>query len=151
MVFFKESAGGYHHALFLDCKGSVWSCGYNLNRWQESFFNVWVCGRNKTEELGVDHTTKINSPQKNKNLSGIVAVAGRNAYFSMFLNKQEECGRRNCSVVKKDYLHLFSNKIFWKAQTLFARGCFYVCSKKRKRSLKQLFEPNPPEETCDYS
>src|SRR3990167_7562558 len=50
--------------------------------------NVWVCGGNSHGVLGLGHTTQINSPQKNNNLSGIVAVAGGNANFSMFLDKQ---------------------------------------------------------------
>ena len=47
-----------------------------------------VCGGNSRGELGLGHTTQINSPQKNNNLSGIVAVAGGNAHFAIFLDKQ---------------------------------------------------------------
>ena len=46
--------------------------------------NDWVCGGNQKGELGWA-TTQINSPQKNNNLSGIVAVGGRKIY-SVFLD-----------------------------------------------------------------
>ena len=64
-------AGGAHFSLFLDEEG-----------------NVWVCGNNRYGSLGLGHSNEIDSPQKNKHVSGIVAVAGGNAYFSMFLDKQ---------------------------------------------------------------
>ena len=63
--------GGVHLLMFVDEQG-----------------NVLVCGGNKDGELGLDHTTQINSPQKNNNVSDIVAVAGGYDYFSIFLDKQ---------------------------------------------------------------
>src|SRR3990167_7745542 len=65
----KSMAGGVNCSTFVDEQG-----------------NVWVCGANQKGELGMGHTTQINSPQKNNNLSGIVAVGGGDYNYSVFLD-----------------------------------------------------------------
>src|SRR3990167_2160331 len=48
--------------------------------------NVWACGGNKNGELGLGHANLTYSPQKNNILSGIAAVAGGNANYTVFLD-----------------------------------------------------------------
>jgi alpha-tubulin suppressor-like RCC1 family protein len=50
-------AGGVHFSMFVDHKE-----------------NVWVCGANQKGELGLGHTTQINSPQKNRNVINLTLI-----------------------------------------------------------------------------
>src|SRR3990167_2274838 len=64
-------AGGEDWSMFVDEQG-----------------DVWVCGGNRGGELGLgSHTRGINFPQKNENVSGIVAVGGGRNFNSVFLDK----------------------------------------------------------------
>src|SRR3990167_598840 len=66
----KLITGGWHWSMLMDEAG-----------------NVWVCGGNKKGELGLGHTIQIHSPIVNKNLFGVVAVAGGLGNYSVFLDK----------------------------------------------------------------
>src|SRR3990167_4482168 len=66
----KLITGGWHWSMLMDEAG-----------------NVWVCGGNQKGELGLGHTIQIHSPIVNKNLFGVVAVAGGLGNYSVFLDK----------------------------------------------------------------
>ena len=77
------------------------------NQWQEECI-FQCCGqgreclglwREQLWRIGAGPTTQINSPQKNNNLSGIVAVAGGDSYFSMFLDKQGNIFTCGCNPI----------------------------------------------------
>ena len=72
-----ECTSGYHHSLFIDLLGSVWSCGNNQ------------CG-----QLGLGSNTNISTPKKINNLPPIISVSAGNS-FSLFVDangKVWSCG-----------------------------------------------------------
>src|SRR3990167_8051692 len=66
----KSIAGGWSHSLFLDCKGSVWSCGYNAEG----------C-------LGLGDTENRKKAEKIQGLPKIKSMAG-GVHWSIFVDEQ---------------------------------------------------------------